>query len=94
MKNLRQFLIMSVAIALSNNAVAAGLADATSEVSSIQIWLYGITGVFSLLFMTYQIVLSLLEKQPWSDVVMAFGKVAAAGGSVVGATWAWGIWGS
>ncbi len=89
--------LLTVAIALmfsSNPALAAGLTDATTQVTEIQQWLYGILFFVALIYMMYQIALAMMDKQPWGDVISAFGKVAIAGAAIVGATWAWGIWGS
>ena len=83
------YALMSVAPALAD-----GLSDATTEVTAIQQWLYGILFFVALIYMMYQIGLAMLDKQPWGDVIVAFGKVAIAGAAVVGATWAWEIWGT
>ncbi|MCT7947684.1 hypothetical protein [Shewanella septentrionalis] len=90
----KQFMCFG-AMALSAPAMAAGgLDEATSAVQTFQIWLYGFLGVGVLVYMVYQIILAMLEKQTWGDVFIAVGKVAAAGGSIVLASWAWSIWGS
>ncbi|EGR3963808.1 conjugal transfer protein, partial [Vibrio cholerae] len=34
------------------------------------------------------------DKQSWNDVLMAIGKIAIAGGSILAAEFAWSIWGS
>ncbi|WP_299496334.1 hypothetical protein [uncultured Shewanella sp.] len=88
------FTIVFTFMLLSNPVIAGGLADATTEVTEIQTWLYGISFIFCLIFMIYQIGMAMMDKQQWADVLTAFGKVAIAGGAVVGATWAWGIWGT
>ncbi|WP_190319296.1 conjugal transfer protein [Candidatus Enterovibrio escicola] len=86
------FLIMALA---SSFAIAAGgLDEATSAIRMFQTWLYGFLGVAVVVYMIYQIILAMLEKQTWGDVFISVGKVAAAGGSVALATWAWSIWGS
>ncbi|MGF1872002.1 conjugal transfer protein [Photobacterium indicum] len=73
---------------------SGGLDDATNAVAEIQVWFYGFLGVACLLYMGYQVGLALTNKQDWMEVGLAFCKVAVAGGSVMGAAWAWSIWGS
>jgi hypothetical protein len=94
MKKLKALFAAASVAVMSTPVFADGLSDATTEITAIQTWLYSILFVVSLVYMIYQIGLSMAEKQPWGDVIMAFGKVALAGASVVGATWAWSIWGT
>lgn len=75
-------------------AAGGGLDEATDAIDEFQTWLYAFMGVGVLVYMIYQIGMAMMEKISWSDVAMAVGKVAAAGGSVILATWAWSIWGS
>lgn len=79
---------------LSNTVFAQGLNEATKAASEFQVWLYSFLGIVSIVYMIYQVILALAEKQQWSDVLFALFKVAVAGGSIVGGTWAWSIWGS
>ena len=88
------FAVFVMAFVPSFAMAAGGLDEATSAIQTFQTWLYGFLGVGVLLYMIYQIILALMEKQQWADVFLAVGKVAAAGGSVMLATWAWSIWGS
>ena len=82
-------------ITLSNPVLAAGgLDEATDALDTFRGWLYGFLGVGVLVYMVYQVILAMLDKQPWGDVVVSVGKVAVAGGSIALATWAWSIWGS
>ncbi len=93
MKNI--FLTFLMMAFIPSFAMAAGgLDEATSAIQTFQTWLYGFLGVGVLVYMIYQIILAMLEKQTWGDVFVSVGKVAAAGGSVALATWAWSIWGS
>jgi hypothetical protein len=75
-------------------AAAGGLQEATDAVDDFKVWFYGFLGVCCLIYTAYQISLALAEKKQWVDVMAAIGKVAAAGGSLTVATWAWRIWGS
>ncbi|UJF17258.1 conjugal transfer protein [Vibrio sp. SS-MA-C1-2] len=89
------FVLSSFLLLISSPARSAGgLAEATSALQTFQTWLYGFLGVGVLVYMIYQIIMAMLEKQTWGDVFTSVGKVAAAGGCVALATWAWGIWGS
>ena len=88
------FSIVVTFLLFTNPAIADGLADATAQITEIQTWLYSILFFVSLIYMIYQVVMAMAEKQEWREVITAFVKVAMAGASVVGATWAWGIWGS
>lgn len=94
MKKLKALFAVASVSAMSTPVFADGLSEATTEITAIQTWLYGIMFVVALIYMMYQIGLAMAEKQPWGDVFFAFGKVAIAGASIVGATWAWSIWGS
>lgn len=81
--------------ALPQMAMAAGgLASATTEANAIKVWLYGFLGVAVFVYVMYFVIMAMLEKKQWADVLMALGKSAVAGGSLAGVTWAWGIWGS
>ncbi len=73
---------------------AGGLDEGTQAVNDFRIWFYGFLGAGSLAYIGYNAGLAMFEKQQWNDVALAFGKVAVAGGSVIGADWAWSIWGS
>lgn len=94
MKKLIVLLLVSAATFLPGFVLADGLSDATTEITAIQVWIYGILFIFSLIFMMYQVGMAMGDKKPWIDVLFAFGKVAAAGGCIAGATWAWSIWGT
>ncbi len=94
MKKLKTLFALTATSVMSTPVFADGLSDATAEITAIQTWLYSILFFVSLIYMIYQIGLAMAEKQPWGDVIFAFGKVAVAGAAVVGATWAWSIWGS
>ena len=96
MKKLQQFFLAFFVVAFvpSFAMAAGGLDEATDAIQTFQTWLYRFLGVGVLVYMVYQIILAMLEKQTWGDVFISVGKVAAAGGSVALATWAWSIWGS
>ena len=96
MKNVKTFsFALFIMVFMPSFAMAAGgLDEATSAIQTFQTWLYRFLGAGVLVYMIYQIILAMLEKQTWGDVFISVGKVAAAGGSVALATWAWSIWGS
>lgn len=95
MKSKVKTLAFMLVVAMTTPVYAAGGLDkATNAVEEFRFWLYTFLGVGSLCYMVYQVILAMLEKQPWGDVVTATGKVAIAGGSIALATFAWSIWGS
>lgn len=80
---------------IGNFAMAAGgLDNATAAANEWKAWLYGFLGVCVFLFMLYSVILALLNKQTWMDVLGDLAKVAAAGGTLIAASWAWSIWGT
>ena len=46
------------------------------------------------MFLIYKVVMALMDKETWGDVLAGLGKVALAGGVIVAAEWAWAIFGS
>lgn len=81
-------------LVLTSPAMAAGLANATSAVTAIKTWAYGFLGVVVFVYLIYKVVMALMEKETWGDVLGGLGKVALAGGVIVAAEWAWAIFGS
>ena len=75
-------------------AQSGGLDDATDKVDEIKTWAYGFLGVGVFVYMIYNVIMALLDRKQWADVLIALGYVAIAGGVLVVAEWAWGIWGS
>lgn len=74
-----------------SSSAFAQLDKATAATTEFQVWLYGFLGVAVLVYMIWQVMLAMMDKQPWADVVTAIAKVAAAGGSIAVATWAFTI---
>jgi hypothetical protein len=72
---------------------AGGLSDATDAANEAKTWAYGFLGVIVFLFLIYKVIMALIDKETWGDVLMALGKVAMAGGVIVAAEWAWAIFG-
>ena len=94
MKN-QKFIIALFLAAFSPLVIASGGLDAgTDAISEITGWLYIIIGVISSGYLIYNFGMAYFDKIPWNDVLIALAKVAAGGGSLVAATWAWSIWGS
>ncbi len=90
-----QLVTIAAALSVSNFALAAGgLAEATSEASSIKSWAYGLLGVGVFIYLIYNVVMAMADKKTWGDVISALMYVAAAGGILVAGEWAWSIWGS
>ena len=74
--------------------LAGGLDDATTAANEIKTWAYTFLGVVVFIFLIYKVVMALMEKETWGDVLAGLGKVALAGGVIVAAEWAWAIFGS
>lgn len=72
----------------------AGLAEADSALNTIKDWAYGILGIGIFLYLMYHVVMALMNKMSWADVLMAVVYSAVAGGVIVLGEWAWTIWGS
>lgn len=92
-----QFMFVFLMLLVSNFVMAqstGGLAKATAAANEWKTWLYGFLGVCVFLFVMYSVILALLNKQSWMDVLGDLAKVAAAGGVLVAAGWAWSIWGT
>jgi hypothetical protein len=78
-----------------NYATAAGgLQEATDQVNEIKTWAYGFLGVGVFVYLIYNVIMALLDRKQWADVLVAVGYVALAGGIIVVGEWAWSIWGS
>ncbi len=94
MQKLKLAVVTAVASVASRPTLAAGLDDGTTALSDIQTWGYTFLGVACTVYCIYLVVMALLEKKQWGDVFMGIAKTACGGGIVVGASWAWTIWGS
>lgn len=70
----------------------AGLQKASTALDEIKVWAYGILGILIFLYIMYHIVMALLNKMQWSDVMMSVVYSAIAGAAIVLGEWAWGIW--
>lgn len=90
-----QLIVSLMAVFGVNYAMAAGgLQEATDQVGEIKTWAYGLLGVGVFVYLIYNVIMALLDKKQWADVLMALVYVAIAGGVIVGGEWAWSIWGS
>jgi len=74
--------------------LAGGLTEANTALTDIKVWAYSFLGIAVSVFMIYKVIMALMEKETWGDVLAALGKSAAAGGVLVAVTWAWGIFGT
>jgi len=81
-------------VAFAGGGAAGGLAAATTQIEEIKPWAYGFLGVGVFVYLIYNVVMALLDRKQWADVLVAVGYVAIAGGIIVIGEWAWGIWGS
>lgn len=88
------FLTFAGMFAMQYAMAAGGLDQATTEATNIKTWAYGFLGVGVFIYLIWNVVMALLDKKPWADVLIAVGYVAIAGAVIVLAEWAWSIWGS
>lgn len=72
----------------------AGLQKANTALDEIKTWAYAILGIGIFLYIMYHIIMALLNKGQWSDVLMAVVYSAIAGAAIALGEWAWSIWGS
>lgn len=86
--------LIAVCSLMLANPAYAGLAKADSALNEIKDWAYGILGIGIFLYIMYHIIMALLNKGQWSDVMMALVYSAIAGGAIALGEWAWSIWGS
>ncbi|WP_323123178.1 TrbC/VirB2 family protein [Burkholderia alba] len=87
-------LMAALATLLASHAAVAGggLQAGTSAVSNFQVWLYGFIGVLAICYLLWVGVQCFSNKADWvHDFGGGVAKVAAVGGAVVLATWAWGL---
>lgn len=93
--NLFLFAFTIAIFAISNPALAAGglgsLDKATDALQSIVDWLYIFIGVGAVLYLVWLVGMALFERKQWSDVGMGIGYCAIAGGVVMCADWALGM---
>lgn len=73
---------------------AGGLDEATTQANEIKTWAYGFLGVGVFIYLIYLVVMALLDRKQWADVLVGVGYVAIAGAIIVVGEWAWSIWGS
>lgn len=89
--NLFMFTFALFVFAFANPALASGglsnLNKATDALQEIVDWLYVFVGVGAILYLTWLVVMALLEKKQWSDVFVGIGYCAAAGGIVMAGDW-------
>lgn len=79
-------------LALTTPSVhAAGLSAATGAATDFRGWLYGFVGVIGGIFLLYRGVMAWANKIQWIDLAMDVAKVAVAGGSIVGAAYAYSV---
>lgn len=90
-----QAVIAAVGMFFFNFAFAAGgLDEATTQATEIKTWAYGFLGVCVFIYLIYLVVMALLDKKQWADVLVGVGYVALAGAIIVMGEWAWSVWGS
>ncbi|EPN0316289.1 TrbC/VirB2 family protein [Vibrio vulnificus] len=90
--NCKTKLLAVSCFALSSPAFAnGGFSKATDVAEDIKVELYAFLGVVVFIYLMYNVIMAKLGKQQWSDVLIALGHVALAGGVIAGATWAWNI---
>lgn len=79
-------------VAASTSAFAlGGLDKAASTATEIKTGLYTLVGIAALIYMIYLGIMAMTEKKSWSDFGWGVVHVAAVGGAVALATWAWSL---
>jgi len=91
MKNHHLFSKIGLGLLSPSVCMAGGLDQATTQMESIKTWAYTFLGVVVFVYLIYHVTMALADKEQWVDVAMALGKVALAGGVLVGGAWAWSI---
>lgn len=84
-------LLMS--IPMFSYAQTGGLEAGTTVADNFRVWAYGFLGIAVVIYMLYKVMMALISKETWSDVMQGLGYCAVAGGIMVAADFMWGIWG-
>lgn len=69
----------------------AGLQKGTDAITKIKDWAYLILGTGIFIYLIYLIVMALMNKGSWADVLMGVVYSAVAGGVLVLGDWAWSV---
>ncbi|WP_258086636.1 TrbC/VirB2 family protein [Xenorhabdus bovienii] len=89
------FMFAFAFVIFTNPALAAGglgnLNKATDGLQEIADWLYIFVGVGAVLYMIWLVGMALFEQKQWTQVAIGLGHCAMAGGVVLGADWALGL---
>jgi hypothetical protein len=84
-------LTLIAAIASTSVIAGGGLNAATTAATTFQTWLYSFIGIGSGIYMLYVGAMAKSGKKSWGDFGMGVLHVAAVGGSLAVATWAWSL---
>lgn len=84
-------LTLIAAIASGSVMAGGGLAAASTAATTFQTWLYSFIGICSGIYMLYVGAMAKSGKKSWGDFGMGVLHVAAVGGSLAVATWAWSL---
>jgi hypothetical protein len=71
-----------------------GLNEAITQLQEIKTWCYAFLSIGVFIYLMYNVMLALLDRKQWSDVLISVGYVALAGAINVIGEWAWHIWGN
>jgi hypothetical protein len=95
LKTCARFFLTCMGLLFANFAMAAGGLDAaTTQATTIKTWAYGFLGVCVFIYLIYLVIMALLDRKQWADVLVGVGYVAIAGAIIVVGEWAWSVWGS
>ncbi|ELY1989185.1 conjugal transfer protein [Vibrio harveyi] len=90
--NSKNKILAATVFAMSSPAMASGgFTKATEVAEDLKAEIYTFLGVIVFIYLMYNIINAKLGRQQWSDVLVALGHVALAGGAIAGGTWAWSI---
>ena len=84
-------LMLFIGLTSTDVLAAGGFSQATVVAEEIKLEFYAFLGTACFIYMMYHVINAKLGREQWSDVLMALGHTAAAGGIIAAATWAWNI---
>jgi len=85
------FFVVALSFFVMAEPSFAGLQKANTALEEIKGWAYGILGIGIFLYIMYHVVMALMNKGSWADVMMAVVYSAVAGGVLALGDWAWSI---
>ena len=83
-------LLLCAVIALAPGlALAAGLDSGSDAAKTFRTWFYSFIGICAGIYIAWEVIQLWAKRNTWIDLGTAIAYVAAGGGSIVLADWAW-----